>query len=292
MRYTGNPNAADDLATPAPVNGVINYPEHIQPLWSKARGPNGAHTCTNCHTDIQKLDLRANVAGTGRLVSYEELMLGDPVLDANGQPVTRLVDGVPEVVRGPSLVDSSSGSANSAGLARKSRLTEILSGETLLAGAAARTAKPNPPSTAPDHATLLNKAEKRLLAEWMDLGGQYYNDPFNPTGGVRSIAGLSQATFASQVQPVLNAQCLTCHQPGLGFQRNRFILTGSPEGDFNVSLTMINNLCGGATNPLLARPSTVPHPPGDLAQTTALLPPGSPGYNAIANWIAAGCSNN
>jgi hypothetical protein len=292
LRYTGQANPADDLTTPAPVNGVINYPEHIQPLWSKARGPNGAHTCTNCHADIQKLDLRANVAGTGRLVSYEELMLGDPVIDANGQPVTRLVDGVPEVVRGPSLVDSSSGSANTAGLARKSRLTEILSGETLLAGSAARTAKPNPPSSAPNHATLLNKAEKRLLAEWMDLGGQYYNDPFNPTGGVRSVAGLSQATFASQVQPVLNAQCLTCHQPGLGFQRNRFILTGSPEGDFNVSLTMINNLCGGATNPLLARPSTVPHPPGDLAQTTALLPPGSPGYNAIASWIAAGCNNN
>ena len=29
LRYTGNANAADDLATPAPTNGIINYPDHI-----------------------------------------------------------------------------------------------------------------------------------------------------------------------------------------------------------------------------------------------------------------------
>ena len=29
VRYTGNANAADDLATPAPTNGIINYPDHI-----------------------------------------------------------------------------------------------------------------------------------------------------------------------------------------------------------------------------------------------------------------------
>ena len=44
-----------------------------------------------------------------------------------------------------------------------------------------------------------------------------------------------------------------------------------------------------AANPLLARPSTVPHPSGELAQTTALLPVGSTGYNQIATWITRGC---
>jgi len=44
-----------------------------------------------------------------------------------------------------------------------------------------------------------------------------------------------------------------------------------------------------SANPLLAKPSTVPHPSGDLAQTTALLPVGSTGYNRIASWIARGC---
>jgi hypothetical protein len=222
-------------------------------------------------------------------VSYEELVLGDPQLDGNGQPVIRLREGVPEVVRGPALVDSSSGSANTAGQARKSRLTEILWGETLLAGAAARTAHPSPPAGTVDHATLLNKAEKRLLAEWMDLGGQYYNDPFSPGGGVRTVTALSEATFVAEVQPVLNRLCAGCHQPGMGFQRNRFVLTGSAEGDYNVTLTMINNTCNAAVNPLLARPSTMPHPSGALGQTAPLLPVGGTDYNAIAAWIGRGC---
>jgi mono/diheme cytochrome c family protein len=290
LRYTGNPDAADDLATPAPVNGVINYPEHIQPLWTRARGPGGSQACVACHADTAKLDLRATVSGTGRLVSYEELLLGDPLIDAaTGRPVIRLREGVPEVVRNSPLVETSSGAANTAGQARKSRLTEILWGQTLLAGATARTEHPNPPAGAPNHAQLLNKAEKRLLAEWMDLGGQYYNDPFDGNSGVRTVSALSQETFLSQVQPILQAQCASCHQAGLGNPRNRFVLTGSEEGDFNVTLSMINNTCVSSANPLLSRPSTVPHPSGDLAQTTALLPVGSTGYNRIASWIARGC---
>ena len=290
LRYSGNADIADDLATAVPVNGVINYPDHIQPLWTRPRGPSGSQTCVRCHADTTKLDLRATVAGSGRLVSYEELLLGDPVIDATtGRPVIRLREGVPEVVRGPSLVETSSSAANTAGQARKSRLTEVMWGQTLLAGADARTAHPNPPSTAPDHSRLLNRAEKRLLAEWMDLGGQYYNDPFDANNGVRSVSTLSQETFLSQVQPILRAQCAGCHQAGLGNPRNRFVLTGSEEGDFNVTLSLINNTCAPAANPLLMRPSTVPHPSGELTQTTALLPVGSSGYNQIAAWILRGC---
>ena len=290
LRYSGNPDPADDLATAAPVNGVINYPDHIQPLWTRARGSNGSQTCVSCHADTAKLDLRPTVAGTGRLVSYEELLLGDPVIDAaTGRPVIRVREGVPEVVRGAPLVETSSGASNTAGQARKSRLAEILWGQTLFAGTEARTAHPNPPTTAPDHSRLLNKAEKRLVAEWMDLGGQYYNDPFDANSGVRSISALSQETFLSQVQPILRTQCAGCHQAGLGNPRNRYVLTGSEEGDFNVTLTMINNTCTPAANPLLARPSTIPHPSGELTQTTALLPVGSTGYNQIASWIQRGC---
>ena len=290
LRYTGNADIADDLTTPVPVNGVINYPEHIQPLWTRGRGVGGVNTCTHCHADTTRLDLRANVGGSGRVTSYQELLIGDPVIDAtSGRPVTRLRNGVPEVERGAPLVETSSNAANTAGLARKSRLTEILWGQTLFAGASAQTAHPNPPATAPDHARLLNKAEKRLLAEWMDLGGQYYNDPFDANNGVRSIAALSQATFLAQVQPILRAQCAGCHQAGLGNPRNRFVLTGGAEGDFNVTLSMINNTCVPAANPLLSRPSTLPHPGGELTQTTALLPVGSAGYNQIAAWIALGC---
>ena len=289
LKYTGNADVADDLVTPAPSNGVINYPDHIAPIWTRSRGINGSLTCTNCHTDPTKLDLRATVAGSGRVSSYEELVLGDPLVGADGRPVIQLRDGVPEVVRGPALVETSSGAANTAGQSRKSRLAEILWGQTLLAGSDARTKHPNPPATAPDHAQLLNKAERRLVAEWMDLGGQYYNDPFDANSGVRVVNGLSEATFLAQVQPILQAQCAGCHQAGLGNPRNRFVLTGSTEGDFNVTLSMINNTCAPASNALLQRPSTVPHPSGDLTQLTALLPAGGSGYNQISAWILQGC---
>jgi hypothetical protein len=289
LLYTGNANPADDLATAAPSNGVINYVQHIQPLWDRVRGSNGVNTCTNCHVDTVKLDLRGTLGGSGRLTSYEELTVGDPVIGADGKPVIQIEDGVPMVVRGPSLVDTSSGDANSAGQSRKSRLTEVLWGQTLLAGSAAAAAFPAPPASAPDHSTLLNKAEKRLLAEWMDIGGQYYNDPYASGANVLTVPALSQATFNTQVQPVLAANCASCHQAGLGNPQNRFVLTGNAQGDYNVTLGMIDDTCSVATNPLLARPSTVPHPAGALTQVTAVLPVGSAGYNQIATWIATGC---
>ncbi len=293
LRYTGNALATDDLATLAPSNGVINYVEQIQPLWTRDRG---ANTCTNCHTDPDKLDLRATIGGSGRVSSYAELVLGDPLIDpATGRPVIQLRDGVPMVVRGPALVETSSGAANSAGQARKSRLTEILWGQALLASADARAKHPAPPASAPDHSKMLNKAERRLLAEWMDLGGQYYNDPFDAANGVRTVSTLSLDTFVATIQPILRSSCAGCHQAGLFDPSNRYVLTGSTEGDFNVTLGMINDTCSAASNPMLARPSTVPHPAGAAfttpPQAVAVLPAGSTAYTAISNWITQGCSN-
>ena len=100
LRYTGNTNPADDLHTTAPVNGIINYPDHIQPIWSYNRG---ANTCTTCHNNPSGLDLSGTIAGTGRMQSYERLMLGDPLLDSNGLPVIVLREGVYVAVQGPNL---------------------------------------------------------------------------------------------------------------------------------------------------------------------------------------------
>ncbi len=291
LRYTGNTNAADDLVTPAPVNGLINYPQHIAVLWTRNRG---ANTCTGCHADPAKLDLRASASGTGRLTSYEELLVGDPVIDAaTGLPQIQIRDGQPEVVRGAALVETMAG--NAVGMTRASRLGEILFGEEMKASAAARTTHPNPPNTAPDHAAMLNKAELRLVSEWMDLGGQYFNNPFD--GGVQAVAPLSQASFEAQVLPILSSTCAaSCHQaggtsstaaPGTSFLGNRFVLTGSPEGDYGVTLSMISDTCNAASNFLLMRPSTSPHPSGG---TAAVLPVGSANYNAIAAWISSGCA--
>ncbi len=277
------------LTTP-PANGVINYPDHVQPIWERAR-VGGA--CTTCHSDPVKLDLRGTTSGTGRLVSYEELMVGDPVLGTNGQPVVVIREGVPEIQRGAPLVDASSGSMNSAGISRKSRLAEIMFGQTLLAGAAATAAHPTP--AGPDHSIMLTTAEKRVMTEWMDLGGQYYNNPFASGSTVRTITGLSQASFAATVHPILTSTCAaSCHQAGVTgslvpagttFAQNRFVLTGSAEGDYNVTLAMISNTCQPALSSLLSRPSTAPHP---TAGTAAVLPVGSANYNAIMSWIATG----
>ena len=297
VRYAGNANVADDLATLAPVGGIINYPDHIAPIWSRVRGTAGAATCTGCHADPTKLDLRATFGGSGRMVSYDELLIGDPVIDpATGQPRTRIEEGVPVLVRGPALVEPMAGGAD--GIARSSRLTEILFGETLKAGAEARLAHPNPPAGAPNHATMLNAAERRLVAEWMDLGGQYMNDP-SKSPNVRRVAALSQASFVANVQPVLQSSCAGCHAPtgssgaaqtGTSFLRNRFVLTGSAEGDYNVTLSMVTDTCNAAANPLLRRPSTVPHPAGATGQSTPVLAPASAGYAAIASWISSGCT--
>ena len=304
VRYSGNAVATDDLATLAPVAGVINYPDHIAPIWARVRSAGavaGAGTCTTCHADPTKLDLRATFGGTGRMVSYDELLIGDPLIDpATGLPVTRLEEGVPVIVRQPALVENMAGSAD--GISRSSRLTEILFGETLKASAGARTVHPNPPVTganaAPNHALLLNAAEKRLVTEWMDLGGQYMNDP-SKSPNVKRVVALSRTTFEASVLPVLKTRCVACHQPvgssgaaqtSTSFKRNRFVLTGNPEGDYNVTLTMVTDTCNASSNALLLRPSTVPHPAGAIGQSTAVLPAGSAGYTALSSWVSSGCT--
>jgi Hydrazine synthase alpha subunit middle domain/WD40-like Beta Propeller Repeat len=305
LKYTGNPNPANDLVTLAPVNGIINYPDHVAPLWTRDRGSN---TCTNCHTDPDKLDLSATIGGDGRVASYDEIMIGDPLLDpTTGLPETVIEEGVLVIARMPALVSTMASEGDALGLTRQSRLAEILWGQTLNAGADAVAAYPSPPSSAPDHSTMLNSAEKRLLAEWIDTGGKYYNDPFNTNGMMREYTGLDEDTFTAQVLPILTKTCAAaCHQAigstdpnmpnlpviGTSFRNNRFVLTGDPDGDYGVTLSMIMNACDPASNYLLSKPSTVPHPPGAQGVTTAVLPVGSANYNTIANWIASGCSSS
>ena len=301
LKYVGNANPADDLdpSMTAPVNGIVNYPAHIAPLWTRNRG---ANTCTACHSDPDKLDLSASMSGAGRLESYQDIMLGDPLIGANGLPVTRIEEGVLVIVRGPALVDTMASEGDALGLARKSRIYEIMTGLTLLSSADARAAHPNPPATAPDHSKMLNAAEKRVLAEFIDLGGKYFNDPFDKDANVGTLNGLSMATFEKDVLPILSTTCAaSCHQAigssmsdtpiGTNFRNNRFVLTGDAEGDYGVTLSMISNACDAKKNYLLSKPSTVPHPSTRATpQTAAVLPIGSANYNTIANWIATGCS--
>lgn len=296
LRYQGNPSPANDLATPAPVNGVINYPEHIQPIWERDRG---ANTCINCHADGARLDLRGTIGGTGRMVSYERLLIGGARIDAaTGRPVVQIENGVPVVQHQPALVITRSTATSTAGQARKSRLSEILFGDALLAGNDARSVYPAPPATAPSHGSLLNVAEKRLLAEWMDLGATYWNDPYNELSGIRLVTPLSRSNFDNVVHPILMASCAArCHlgvgsnpstPAGSDFSDNRYVLSGSAAGDYEATLSLIDDACRATETPLLGRPSSVPHPAGSR-RTTAVLPASSTAYARVAAWITAGC---
>ena len=86
-------------------------------------------------------------------------------------------------------------------MARKSRLGEILFGENAEGRRRRAHRAPEPAGhCAEPRRRMLNTAEKRLVTEWMDLGGQYYNDPFDAQRRARSTA-LSEATFEAQVHP-------------------------------------------------------------------------------------------
>jgi len=151
---------------------VINYPEHIQPIWTLSRkvtsgGVTKDHTCTQggCHSPTSAAGAPAQPAGNldlsntasnadpAELVSYVDLLFphnvpGPPA--ANGTPTTISV--------GPFLdAGNSNGADSTASLA-------------LFA----------PGSGDATHAGTLSPAELRLISEWLDIGAQNFNNPFDP----------------------------------------------------------------------------------------------------------------
>ncbi len=303
------------LVTLAPINGQIDYPFHIAPLWTRDRG---ADTCVGCHNSniindpvSVGLDLRTVYSGTGRLLSYDELMIGDPIIDpATGQPLLLVNNGQVQFQRRAPLVATGDSRQSS----RTSHLIEKMYEQEL------RASKDLVPVTV-DHSNMMNASERRLMAEWIDVGAQYYNSPFDDANGdgffslseVRGVTGLSRSEFNARVHPILMARCESCHRPftldGLpsgpqnpAFIANRFVLTGNQRGDFNVTVTMVDNVCMPDESSLLKRPvsdelASPPHPriddpnvvddPNDpLADDVTVMTIGEPDYQTIYNWIA------
>lgn len=291
VRLADDPLTIDysGLTTTAPATtgvsrGVIDYPTHIQPLWTKART---GGSCESCHSDPATLDLSGTTTGTGRLQSYDELLIGDPVLDANGLPTFEIVDDELMLVREEAQVNS--------GTARGSHLIEVLFNQELRS---ARNLGATP------HGDMLNPSEKRLVSEWIDLGAQYYNSPRDGSGALRGVTGLSESVFNSTVHPILLNRCSTCHQavglpgtggttPNPGFVGRRYVLTGQPEGDLNVTLSMISNVANPGANELLRRPASAGiNPPHGVAPIVGgpVMPAGTPDYLCISSWIqGTGC---
>jgi hypothetical protein len=150
-------NTACQAATGATTSPFGN----IQPLWSATRalgGVAGAGTCNSagCHTGgaakaAGHLDLStaASAANANQDESYRELFcLDDNVcssttVNAGGQAVTTTFRGA-EFISGDAL---------------DSHFFQVFATDSM-------------------HVGLLSPAELRMLTEWVDIGAQYYNNPF------------------------------------------------------------------------------------------------------------------
>ena len=192
-----------DLTTPAPLSVasdfcltqpwtsrcriVTNYTMHVHPIWEATRAildgagaaildANGLPmtNCLGCHTPLDaagvvrvplgQLDLTGlpSPDEADHLISYRELLFPDDrqVL-MNGAVVDELVDsGQIDAMGNPILVTVTvNPSMSVAGANPSNRFFSRFDGGS--------------------HATYgLSDAEKRLIAEWLDVGAQYWNNPF------------------------------------------------------------------------------------------------------------------
>ncbi len=164
---------------------IINYEDHIQPLWDASRPvidpvtmlETDNHRCTNCHAlrdpmnqlidpvDRGQLELTATPSGAQPLhfVSYRELLFGDFLEEIRDGAVQDVLtdQGAVDINGDPILEPVAIGSPLTA------------------AGAIVSPAFFNRFSSTGAHPEWLSEAELRLISEWLDLGAQYYNNPFD-----------------------------------------------------------------------------------------------------------------
>jgi hydrazine synthase alpha subunit-like protein len=194
-----------DLETPAPIRPecaddwraacrtVINYEQHIHPLWGLERivddgnGNDLDFTCTGCHSDTAadestrlpdaQLDLSdgPSTDEPDHFKSYRELLFTDNEQELVGDQLNDVERDTGEVLRdenGEPILDQDGNErpifapvpvfpAMSVNGARASGNFFDL----FLAGGT--------------HYERLSPDELRLIAEWLDIGGQYYNNPFD-----------------------------------------------------------------------------------------------------------------
>jgi hypothetical protein len=167
--------------------GIGTRPGHIHPLWSVPRPTAGVddgagniiypQTCTYCHSRVNPMDPALVQLPAASLELTDEVSNDDALqlnafrqlvfqrdeleLDAGGAIQVRLIVN-PADPTGP-LIEAQLDPPMLAGNARGS--TRFFN-------------RFRPGGT---HAGWLTSAELRMLSEWLDIGAQYYNDPFPPT---------------------------------------------------------------------------------------------------------------
>lgn len=166
---------------------TINYLDHIQPIWERQLDAdvngdtvmNASDNCLACHsrTDAanaarvpaSQLELVSDASdqnGAGiQVTSYRELLFTDNELTLNGATLEdRCVQtGIDPVTMQTVCLQFATVSPSLQALnARGSRFFQVFSQNTGTV----------------DHTSFLTAGELRLISEWVDIGAQYYNDPF------------------------------------------------------------------------------------------------------------------
>jgi hypothetical protein len=193
--FTPAPNTGclDSFGGPSNWRGncriVINYPTHIQALWDVKRqtlDTTGAvvtdHTCTQggCHTTTPaptstatvqvpagQLDLTNNPSNDEPLqpLSYRYLLFQEPKLEVIMGALSPVPD--PNDPNGGALMV---GPYLNAGSANQPLSSAFLGRFATGSGST--------------HAGYLTPAELRLISEWLDIGAQFFNNPFDPAAPV------------------------------------------------------------------------------------------------------------
>ncbi len=171
---------------------VINYETTIHPIWSVVR-PDPADTCTACHTNTNagvdrvpdaQLDLTDGISdqNPNHFKAYRELLFNDAEqeLDAGGMLVNRMVQDTDAMGNPLFLVDGNGdlvldGNGDPIPLMVPVTVTRSLSS----AGALASPRFFNIFAPGGTHDGRLTPDELKLIAEWVDIGAQYYNNPFD-----------------------------------------------------------------------------------------------------------------
>jgi hypothetical protein len=191
-----------DLATPAPVSAecqtgwsagcriVINYETHIHPLWNRDRA---ADTCINCHTPTDamgnpnvpdaQLDLTdgPSTDQAAHYKSYRELLFNDNEQELDmGALQDRLVQAT-DGAGNPLFETDADGNLilDGAGDPIPVMVTVTVPASMSANGARASSRFFSRFDAGGTHAGRLQPEELRLIAEWLDIGAQYYNNPFD-----------------------------------------------------------------------------------------------------------------
>ena len=190
---------------------AINYEQHIHPMWAFDRRifdamdvEIGDNTCTSCHTTVDdmandrvadgQLDLTDGISdqNNDQYKSYRELIAGDageeldmdgnlvniqievPVLDADGNPVLDADDNPVTV-----FIDDPDARVRPTMSGNGARASYFI--EKMTDAMADRNGSLGPADVGyVDHSTFMTRDEIKLVAEWLDIGAQYFNDPYHP----------------------------------------------------------------------------------------------------------------